>query len=184
MSGKIYNFLYLYFVLLLLIQNTQSIQQFNSTACDSTIIPAPDTNFIQGDEIIDGVNFGKLLALGSQSVLPKLHNLTIYAVTYMENKCPQGYQLPNKNLLTDLVSDPLFPTTMIQLGAKVGDVILTSEKAFTTIDPTLLNAYVFWGTVISTTVKMSVTGQNTIYVKPKAFNICVAKAGISITSAL
>ena len=66
MSGKLLNFFYLYFVLLLLIQNTQSIQQFNTTTCDPSINPAPDANFVQGDEIIDGVNYGKLQAVASQ----------------------------------------------------------------------------------------------------------------------
>ena len=182
MSGKLLNFFYLYFVLLLLIQNTQSIQQFNTTTCDPSINPAPDANFVQGDEIIDGVNYGKLQAVASQFLLPRLNNLTIYAITFMENKCPQGYQLPTRSILTDLVSDSTFGANLIKLGAKVGDVILTSEKSFTTIDPTLLNAYVFWGTVVSATARMTVTAQNTIYVKPKAFNICVARSGVIIST--
>ncbi len=179
MSGKLLNFFYLYFVLFLLTNNVQSMKNTNSCPCDPTVIPSSVSGYVPSDEIIAGVNYGKVRNVGNRILLGTVFPLTTYSYLFMENKCPPGYALPKKEDIDYLILQPSFKTTLNALGIADAKVVLSSTKASTSVDPSIITSYTFFGVTVEATMKN--ISQNTVYVKSKSFTICIAQSNLSFS---
>lgn len=173
MKSLKYQFFYLIFVLFLT-KYIHSAKTLQGCSCNGLSTPLPDNNFIQGDQIINGINYNKSSKIGSMVGLGKIFLQKIYSTYQLDHSCPAGTIPLTRDQLQDLITNNYneFYSYLERLGVVDGLIILSSTKASTIVDNSNVNAYSFFGSV-KAKVKMSITSENLIYKLSKVRVVCI-----------